>query len=89
MIQPWIPPGVDEDPLTVFGGGWPPIFQADDCGYYGDPGVATPETGEAALEAIVAALADFFDDFARTPLRLGTARDPRAPGISPALPPRC
>ncbi|MBN9021787.1 MAG: creatininase family protein [Rhizobiales bacterium] len=88
LIQPWIPPGLDEDPLTVFGGGWPPIFQADDCGYYGDPGVATPETGEAALEAIVAALAAFFDAFARTPLRLGTARDPGAPSISPALPPR-
>jgi creatinine amidohydrolase len=88
VIQPWIPPGLDEDPLTAFGGGWPPIFQADDCGYYGEPGVATPEGGAEALEAIVTGLTAFFDAFARTPLRLGIARDAAKPGISPALPPR-
>lgn len=88
LIQPWIPPGLDSDPLTAFGGGWPPIFQADDCGYYGDPAKATPMTGAAMLEAIVAGLAAFFDAFARTPLRLGTSRDAAHPIVSPPLPPR-
>lgn len=88
VIQPWIPPGHPEDPLTAFGGGWPPVFQADDCGYYGDPGAATPDIGAAVLEATVAGLADFLNAFARTPLRLGIARDPSRPGVSPALTPR-
>lgn len=88
LIQPWIPPGLDADPLTAFGGGWPPIFQSDDCGYYGDPAEATPANGEAMLEAIVAGLAAFFDAFARTPLRLGISRDPVRPIVSPPLPPR-
>lgn len=87
-IQPWIAPGHPEDPLTAYGGGWPPIFQADDRGYYGDPGAATPETGAMVLEATVAGLAAYFDAFARTPLRLGIARNPGAPRISPPLPPR-
>lgn len=85
-IQPWIAPGHPDDPLTAFGGGWPPIFQADDCGYYGDPGIASVETGKAALEAIVSGLAAYLDAFAATPLRLGVARDPGHPGISAPLP---
>ncbi len=88
VIQPWIPPGVADDPLTAFGAGWPPIFQADDCGYYGDPGAASPETGAAVLEATVAGLAAFLDAFVTTPLRLGISRDPKAQKISPPLPPR-
>ncbi len=88
VIQPWIPPDHPEDPLTAFGGGWPPVFQADDCGYYGDPGVATSEIGAAVLEATVAGLTAFLDAFASTPLRLGIARDPARPGISPALRPK-
>lgn len=88
VIQPWIAPGHPDDPVTTYGGGWPPIFQADDGGYYGDPGAATPEIGAAVLEATVAALTAYLDAFARTPLRLGVARDPRAPLISPPLRPK-
>lgn len=84
-IQPWIAPGHDGDPLTEAGAGWPPIFQADDGGYYGDPAAATEENGKAILETIVSGLADFLAAFAATPLRLGVSRDPAAPSISPAM----
>jgi creatinine amidohydrolase len=82
IIQPWIARDWPDDPLTEYGAAWPPIFQADDCGYYGDPGVATRDTGDALLEIIVAELAAFLDRFATTPLRLGVARDAARPGIS-------
>lgn len=82
IIQPWIAPGYDGDPLTAAGAGWPPIFQADDGGYYGDPAAATEENGKAILETIVKALAEFLAAFAATPLRLGVSRDPAKPSIS-------
>lgn len=82
LIQPWIPPGHTDDPVTSFGAGWPPIFQADDCGYFGDPAKATRENGLLILEATVAGLAEFLEAFARTPLRLGTARDPARPKVT-------
>jgi creatinine amidohydrolase len=82
VIQPWIANDWPEDPVTQYGAAWPPIFQADDCGYYCDPGVATKETGEVLLETIVSELAAFLDQFATTPLRLGVSRDPSKPGIS-------
>lgn len=85
VVQPWIPPNHGDDPITVAGAAWPPIFQADDGGYYGDPAAATPENGAAMLEVIVAALSTFLDAFARTPLRVGFSRDPDAPSISPPL----
>lgn len=88
LIQPWIPPGHEEDPVTAYGGGWPPIFQADDCGYFGDPGKATAENGALILEATVAGLAAYLEAFARTPLRLGIARDLQKPRLSPPLQPR-
>ncbi|MEO1102625.1 MAG: creatininase family protein [Pseudomonadota bacterium] len=84
-MQPWIPPGHPSDPISEAGAGWPPIFQADDCGYSGDPGVATLETGQDVLEATVAHLAAFFTRFAATPLRVGIAPDPDVPRISPPL----
>jgi creatinine amidohydrolase len=85
LIQPWIAPGFQGDPVTAYGGGWPPIFQADDCGYFGDPGKATPENGALILEATVSGLAAYLEAFARTPLRLGIARDPEKPRLSPPL----
>lgn len=88
LVQPWIAPGHPTDPLTVYGGGWPPVFQADDCGYYGDPAQATPDNGRAMLEATVAGLAAFLDAFAATPLRLGISRDASGASISPPLPAR-
>lgn len=86
LIQPWIAPGHQEDPLTAYGGGWPPIFQADDCGYFGDPGKATAENGALILDATVAGLATYLEAFAQTPLRLGIARNPGQPSVSPLLP---
>ncbi|MDI6028908.1 creatininase family protein [Corticibacterium sp. UT-5YL-CI-8] len=85
LIQPWITPGHQDDPVTAYGGAWPPIFQADDCGYFGDPASATAENGASILDATVAALAAYLEAFARTPLRLGIARDPSQPSISPPL----
>ncbi len=82
VIQPWIARDWPDDPLTRYGAAWPPIFQADDCGYYGDPGVATRETGEILLDIIVDELAAFLERFATTPLRLGVSRDATRPGIS-------
>lgn len=89
LIQPWIAPGHQEDPVTVYGGGWPPIFQADDCGYFGDPAKATAENGALILEAMVAGLSTYLEAFAQTPLRLGIAREPLKPNISPPLPAKC
>lgn len=85
LIQPWIAPGHAGDPLTDAGAGWPPIFQADDGGYYGDPAAATQDNGKAILETIVAALAAFLTAFAATPLRLGVSRDPAKPSVSAPL----
>ncbi len=82
LIQPWIANDWPDDPLTTYGAAWPPIFQADDCGYYGDPGAATRETGEVLLEIIVSELAAFLDRFATTPLRLGVSSDAARPGLS-------
>jgi creatinine amidohydrolase len=84
-IQPWVAPGHPSDPLTQAGAAWPPIFQADDCGYYGDPGAASEELGVRILEVLADALARFFEGFAATPLRLGVARDAAAPSISAPL----
>ncbi len=85
LIQPWIAPGFADDPITEFGAGWAAIFQADDCGYFGDPAAATREAGEAILELTVQQLARFLERFARTPLRLGLSRDPAAPCTAPPL----
>jgi creatinine amidohydrolase len=84
-IQPWIPPGFPDDPMTAYAAAWPPIFQADDAGYYGDPAAATLATGQAMLEILADRLAGFFAAFAETPLRLGTSRNPDEPSISAPL----
>ncbi len=83
LIQPWIAPGHDVDPVSEAGAGWAAIFQADDRGYFGDPGAATPAGGAAMLDLTVRQLAAFLEKFARTPLRLGVARDAAAPRIAP------
>ncbi|GGG76349.1 creatininase [Salipiger pallidus] len=69
--QPWMASDSAGDPITTAGAIWPPVFQPDDCGYYGDPGAADLRNGEAMLEVTVARLAAFYDDFARAPLRTG------------------
>lgn len=70
-VQPWMALDAQTDPITTAGAGWPPIFQADDCGYYGDPAAATRATGDAILDITVEKLAAFFTAFAIAPLRLG------------------
>ncbi len=85
LIQPWIAPGWPDDPVTEAGAGWAAIFHADDQGYFGDPAAATPETGEKILHATVDQLARFLESFARTPLRLGIARDAAHPGLAAPL----
>jgi creatinine amidohydrolase len=85
LMQPWIGPGSGQDPISAAGAAWPPIFQGDDCGYYGDPGAATPELGAKLFECVVAGLASFFDDFAGATLRLGQARGDTAPRLAEAL----
>lgn len=81
LIQPWIAPGHAQDPITDAGAAWAAIFQSDDCGYYGDPQAATKETGEALLNIMAEHLAEFLDNYAKTPLRIGIARDPQQPNI--------
>lgn len=83
LVQPWVAPGHPFDPVAEYGAGWAAIFHADDCGYWGDPGVATRATGAALAELTVANLAEFLEFFARTPLRIGIARDPARPGFAP------
>ena len=69
--QPWILPGSTDDPVTEAGAAWPPLFQKDDAGYFGDPAAATAETGARMLALLQGRLAAYFDGFARTPLRVG------------------
>lgn len=78
-VQPWIPDGIEDDPITTAGAGWPPIFQEEDCGYYGDPAAATGETGERILDVTVTRLAEFIEAFAHAPLRLGSRRGTASP----------
>ncbi|MBP1849357.1 creatininase family protein [Rhizobium halophytocola] len=73
-VQPWMADGEEMDPITAAGAGWPPIFQEEDCGYYGDPAAATAQTGAAILQVTVTRLAAFFEDFAAAPLRVGARR---------------
>ncbi|MCP4382895.1 MAG: creatininase family protein [Hyphomicrobiales bacterium] len=84
-VQPWLIPGDEDDPITAAGAAWPPIFQADDSGYYGDPAAATIDLGERLFAVVAIGLAEFFAAFAATPLRLGISRDPEKPSISPAI----
>jgi creatinine amidohydrolase len=72
-LQPWVVPGEQSDPISNVRAAWPPIFQGNDAGYHGDPAAATVETGEKIMYLIADRLADFFDNFAAMPIRLGTA----------------
>ena len=83
-VQPWMAGGTD-DPMTAHRAAWPPIFQADDCGYFGDPAAATPELGRKMLTILSDGLARFFEAFAAASLRVGVARDKDRPSISRPL----
>lgn len=84
-MQPWMAPGSALDPITGAGAGWPPIFHADDCGYFGDPAKADVENGERILEATVERLARFFVEYGEATFRLGVARDKAQPGFAHPL----
>ena len=70
-LQPPYYAGNAEDPLRPAGAFWAAIFAAGDVGYVGDPAAATVAAGTALIEATVAALAQFFADFAGAQLRVG------------------
>jgi creatinine amidohydrolase len=84
LVQPWMRSG-DTDPISAHGAGWPPIFQSDDCGYWGDPSAASLEVGEAMLEATVSALARFYVDFAQADLRVGLSSNPNTARHAPKV----
>ena len=72
LTQPWIKENTT-DPITNYGASWPPIFQANDCGYRGDPAVATVVSGKRILEVTVEQLSNFFREFSLVELRVGSA----------------
>lgn len=74
LDQPFVASG-GIDGFTPAGAVAPPIFLADDCGYYGDPAAATRATGEAIFECVTVALANFIDWFESTDLVLGGRPD--------------
>jgi creatinine amidohydrolase/Fe(II)-dependent formamide hydrolase-like protein len=57
--------------LRPAGAYWASIFAAGDVGYVGDPAAATKPAGDALLNHTVAALAQFYADFAAAQLRVG------------------
>lgn len=63
LNQPWVRQGGAPDIFSSAGAAWPPVFYAEDCGYYGDPGAATPDLGIAILGIIVQGLTMFINDF--------------------------
>lgn len=71
-LSPSYVAGNAPDVLRPAGAYWAAIFAAGDVGYVGDPAAATKASGEALIEATVAALAQFYADFASAQLRVGT-----------------
>ncbi len=63
--------GNAEDIMRPAGAYWASVFVAGDVGYVGDPAAATKASGEALIEGTVAALAQFYADFASAQLRVG------------------
>lgn len=70
LAQPYMAEGGATDPMRGAGALFAPVFDMQDCGYYGDPAAATLATGRALREAVVQALAAFYADFAAAPLRV-------------------
>lgn len=71
-LSPSYAAGNAPDALRPAGAFWAAIFATDDVGYVGDPAAATKEAGTTLLEQTVAALAQFYADFAAAALRVGT-----------------
>lgn len=70
-LSPSYAAGNAPDVLRPAGAYWASIFAPGDVGYVGDPAAATRESGAAMIEATVAALAQFYADFAGAQLRVG------------------
>ena len=70
-LSPSYVAGNAPDVMRPAGAYWAAIFAPGDVGYVGDPAAATRESGEAMIESTVAALAQFFADFASAQLRVG------------------
>ena len=72
-LPPRLVPAYAEEgnPLKDTGATYAALFPFGDAGYYGDPGAATLEAGEALLEATVAGLAGFLETFAQAKLKVG------------------
>jgi creatinine amidohydrolase/Fe(II)-dependent formamide hydrolase-like protein len=70
-LSPVYQAGNAPDVMRPAGAYWAPIFAAGDVGYVGDPAAATKEAGDAIIEPMVAALAQFYADFASAQLRVG------------------
>jgi creatinine amidohydrolase len=84
-LQPWVVPGETRDPITQAKAAWPPIFQGDDVGYFGDPAAATLEAGRKMLDVLARRLATFFEDFAAMPIRFGRSILGQPPRVSPPI----
>jgi len=71
-VPPYIADG-SPAPMEPVGAVWSFLFPAGNPGYFGDPAAATPAMGSSLREPTVAALAEFFAVFARTPFLVGNA----------------
>ena len=70
-LTPCYAGGNAPDVMKPAGAYWAAIFVAGDVGYVGDPAAATKAAGDALVEQTVAALAQFYADFASAQLRVG------------------
>jgi creatinine amidohydrolase len=70
-LTPSYAAGNAPDVIRPAGAYWAAIFAAGDVGYVGDPAAATKAAGDALVEQTVAALAQFYADFASAQLRVG------------------
>jgi creatinine amidohydrolase len=70
-LSPSYVAGNAPDVMRPAGAYWAAVFAPGDVGYVGDPAAATKESGQAMLDAVVAALAQFYADFSSAQLRVG------------------
>lgn len=75
LTQPFVAQSA-EDGFTRYGAVAPPVFSAQDCGYYGDPAAATRETGQELSECVTDGLASFLRFFASVDLVTGAGGTP-------------
>lgn len=59
------------NPIRQAGAWWPPVYHGGDCGYNGEPALATVEIGDRLAAAAIESLAAFYVEFMRVDLRAG------------------